>query len=80
MRMVFGIIFRVLFWLTAIYFVLGGAVGLWVQGNYVYSILALVFFPLSYFYIPLTNGLWWLLLMSIGLHFLSVKMGMPPAE
>ncbi len=75
MKAIIGIVSRLLFWLTAVFIVGLAALNLFTEGNVVYAVLALVFFPLTYFYYPFVSGLWWLLLISIVFYGISTIIG-----
>jgi len=81
MRTFIGIVARLIFWLTAIYFVGAMALVLFVEGKIVYMVLSLAFFPITYFLYPLMYGQWWLLLISITSYAVSTLYGkLEPVE
>ena len=74
-RILIGIIGRLIFWGMLVLIVGLAVVITWQEGNYVLAILEIIFFPLTFFIFPLLSGQWYLLLIALVGYWLSTPIG-----
>ena len=81
MRVIVGLIGRVVFFIGLLYIVGHAAVTSWRAGGHLWAILEIAFFPLTYIIWPWFSGLWWALLGSLVGYWASTFIGrMPPVN
>lgn len=81
MRIVIGLIGRLVFWIGLIVIVGHAALASYRAGEMGMVILKVVLFPLTFLIYPWFSGLWWLFLLSMVGYWLSTIVGkMAPVD
>ncbi|MDI6891520.1 MAG: hypothetical protein QMD08_00775 [Actinomycetota bacterium] len=81
MRILIGLLGRLVFWVGLIVIVGHGALASYRAGDLVMAILKVVFFPFTFLLYPWFAGLWWLFLVSMVGYWLSTIVGrMEPVD
>lgn len=81
LRLIIGLVARLLFWISSIYLVLSSCILSWITHDYIMAILKLIFFPITWLVSPWYDGQWIILLISWGAYIVSTIIGgLPPIE
>ncbi len=80
MRFVLSRLGRLVFWLGLAWIVLHAVAWSWFRGNYVWAILELAFFPVTFFVYPwYVKGMWVVFGAAMVGYWLSIYVGQMPA-
>lgn len=75
-----ALIARGIFVLSLLIVVSSAASYLWATDNFLFAVLAVVFFPLTYLVFPWISGLHWVFFIGVAAYALSTKLGLPSTD